>query len=92
MPTRNTAIISTAAAGQSTEISIDSGSSVQVYCQPPLSNGEAIGVERSDGTNWIPVNEGFVDRGRGSATLTGPGFFRVTKTATTEATAVYYDS
>lgn len=97
--TTTTAITSQTAAADSAQISIDMGSSVQVYCTPKLRRGESVGLERSTdgGTTWIPVNDPIFG-GRllsgdiNSNVIAGPGVFRLVKSQTDKATAVLYDA
>ena len=84
------------AANSSQAIQLVDGQSIQVFCAPLLKSGEYVNIEHTDGTNW------YVTRVAGNQVhgltaritrigVTGPGTFRVTKSQTEEAVAVYYD-
>tara|TARA_S200002703_G_scaffold1263_1_gene2214 strand:+ start:14796 stop:15089 length:294 start_codon:yes stop_codon:yes gene_type:complete len=94
-----TAIASQTAAANSGTISLAAGSSIQVYSNPALPVGEVVTLERTpdSGTTWLPVKDnefrGVVLSGKvHDNTVTGPGDFRLRKSVTATATAVYYDS
>ena len=92
------AIASATAAGNSSAITLASGESVSVWADTPLQNGEFVRLERSNdgGTTWFNVNDEeysgrVLDSKRNTATVNGPGVFRLHKMLTCTATAVYYD-
>lgn len=93
------AIASATAAGNSASITILAGDSIHVYASTDLNVGEQVTLEVTPdaGTTWIPVIDAEY---RGvvlsdtvqSQIVSGPGVFRLVKTATAVATAIYYDS
>ena len=93
-----TAIASATAEASSAGFSLGTGESINVYASTDLGVGEVVSLQVSPntGTTWIPVVD---ERYRGvvlsdtvqSQTVTGPGYFRLVKTPTVVATAVYYD-
>lgn len=94
-----TAIASTTAAANSASIILASGAIIHVYASSDLNVGETVTLQVTPdtGTTWIPV----VDKElRGtvlsdlaqSQMIHGPGEFRLVKSATASATAIYYDA
>lgn len=93
-----TAIAATAAGAESTLISIADGSSIQVHLSQPLAGGEYVAVEHTpdDGTTYSPLQDpkwkgNFLRHGVSRNVLAGPGDFKLVKSATSNAIAVYYD-
>lgn len=94
-----TAISSQTAAANSALISVAAGSSIQVFTSGGLGPSEVVSVEQSpdDGSTWYPVLDPkwggqFLRQGITRNMLTGPGDFRLAKSVTSVARAVYYDS
>jgi hypothetical protein len=92
------AIASTTAAANSSTITLVSNQTAHVYASVDLNVGETVTLQvtADAGATWLPV----VDRVyRGvvlsdtnqSQMITGPGDFRLVKSATAVATAVYVD-
>ena len=93
-----TAIAATTDAATSSLISLSAGQSIQVHASHLLGRHERVLVDQSadDGVNWQEV----VDKDAKDvlltfrvtrSSLTGPGSFRLRKTETDSAVAVYYD-
>jgi len=99
-----TAIAATTDAATSSLITLSAGQSIQVHASQLLEDGEKVTFDQSpdDGTTWQRVYDsdrngvllennitlsGTVSR----AIVTGPGDFRLNKTKTDNAVAVYYD-
>ena len=80
-------------------ITLAAGQSIQAFIGPTkLKYNEQVYVEQSpdNGTTWFMVSDpqyrgDFLDRQTTRNRLTGPGVFRLVKSKTTEAIAVYYD-
>ena len=80
------------------EFQLAAGESVQVFCNPPLGIREQVELNRSTGTGttWT-VNvrddegEALLSEGKNNATISGPGYFQISKPVTDTATAVYLD-
>jgi hypothetical protein len=91
-------ISSTAAAANGGTITLASGASAQVYAVPALGLRETVRLQQShNGSTWVDVNDEDFDgivlqESRNRAVLTGPGTFRVVKSATAVATVIYYDN
>ena len=96
--TLTTAITSQTAAANSSSIVVDAGASIQVFCNPRLQAQEKVTLQRStdEGTTWVDVaefgNNIVLNQGIQSNVIAGPGTFRLQKTVTETATAVYYDA
>lgn len=89
----------TAAANGSVSFSVAAGDTVSVFCDVPLSNFEKVTLQRSydSGTTWInvvdPAFGGVVlEAGTQTQNVNGPGLFRLVKSKTILATAVYIDA
>lgn len=93
----NTAITSQDTPATSGDIVVADGSSIQLWTAPALGNEESVTLFRTDGGSVEEEvrednNAVALSPKRPSLSLNGPGTFRVKKTATAAATAVYYDS
>jgi len=92
-----TAISSQTAAATSSDITIASGSSIQVWTSLRMGQDETVGLYRTDGGS---VEEEVVESNnparitvnKPSLAISGPGIFRLKKSVTGDAVAVYYDS
>ena len=94
-----TAVISSQTTADTYEFSLAAGATAQVFCDPPLAAREQVELNRSTGTGttWT-VNvrddegEALLSEGKNNATISGPGYFQISKPVTDTATAVYLDS
>jgi len=93
-----TAISSQTATANSSAIALGAGETIQVFTDLPLGDNEDVSLQRSydSGTTWVKVIDsqyrGLVLTSRiESQSVSGPGTFRLVKSATATATAVYYD-
>ena len=94
-----TAISSTTASAASGSIVLNSAENIHIYSSVDLNVGESVSLEVTPdaGVTWIPVID---QEFRGvllsdtvqSQMVSGPGTFRLVKTATAVATAIYYDA
>lgn len=92
-----TAVASTTSTG-SADVSVASGSAIQVWTSPRLRAGETVLIYRID--TGDTVEEAVVQKNKqlaitkenSSVLLNGPANFRIRKDVTAVATAVYYDS
>jgi hypothetical protein len=89
----------TAAATSATSFTLGSGDTVSVFSSVPLKNGEKVLLERSydAGATWVGVTDpGFggvvLNAGTQTQNVNGPGLFRLAKSYTVTATAVYIDA
>lgn len=99
-----TAITSQTTAANSSIITLVAGATIQVYADVDLVGEEVVTLERTydAGSNFVAVKtvrEGnFISSDKlltkkvTSAMVAGPGDFRLAKTATVTATAVFFDS
>lgn len=91
------AIAATQAQADSASITLASGAAIQVTTDPKLVGDEkVILLHAPDGTTFIPCNTqdgpNILDAGVHRNVVTGPGTFRLRKTATGTAKSVDYDS
>lgn len=95
--TTTTAIASDTAAG-SADVVVADGASIQVWTVPNLAVGESVAIYRYDSSDTVEAK--VIDKGEavgvtrecGNVVLNGPGNFRLKKSVTATATAVYYDA
>lgn len=93
------AIASQTAAATSADITVASGSAIQVWATSGLLPDEDVAVFRTNGSSpdvEVPVKDAggrvIIDGYRPSVMLAGPGIFRIKKPVTASAVAIYYDS
>lgn len=91
------AIAATTQQADSSSITIASGASIQVTADPKLNGDEkVILLHAPDGTNFEPCSTpqgcDVLTAAINRNTVTGPGTFRLRKSATKESTSVDYDS
>tara|TARA_R110002020_G_scaffold287099_1_gene502596 strand:- start:37845 stop:38135 length:291 start_codon:yes stop_codon:yes gene_type:complete len=92
------AIAATTSQAYSASVTVADGASLNVFVDENLQPGEMVTLERTynAGANWVevvdPLFRGVVlNETTLSQIVSGPGVFRLNKTATTASTAVYYD-
>lgn len=97
------AVSAQTAAATSSNIAVADGSSIKVWVSEPLGEGEAVTVLQTDNSSVevkvveydederrpIPVQ---ITPGVTALRLVGPGFFKLSKSVTSDSVAVYYDS
>ncbi len=94
------AISSQTTAANSSMISIASGVSIQVFASAEFKSpqeGVSVQCTPDSGSTWYTVKDiqwkgKFLSKGITRNSITGPGDFRLVKSQTGEAIAVYYDS
>lgn len=93
------AIASTTAAETSRTFYLASGAVIQIYALPELESGEIVIAQFTPnaGVDWINDTRSdqdgeIVTHLKTKGELRGPGAFRLYKTITATATAIYYDS
>lgn len=99
----NVAITSKTAAETSSAITVADGASIKVWVSEFLTGGESVSIIQTDGSSveiplvvydqeekapWVVQ----IVPGITSVRLVGPGTFKLEKTVTATATAVYYDT
>ncbi|WP_299083183.1 hypothetical protein [uncultured Paraglaciecola sp.] len=90
-----TTLGSSATTAQSGTVTLTDGQSIIVYTDEPLSPNETVTASRTydGGTNYRPLDSGILCDSKVSENrLTGPGDFKIDKSATNTATQMYYDS
>ena len=91
-----TSLIASGTAQATGTLTIAAGASVIVYSDIDLSAGESVVMERTynSGSNYRPAGAGktLIDNHNREARVIGPGEFRFTKSATSEAKQIWYDS
>lgn len=96
--TTTTAIASGTTAATSSDITVDAGSSIQVWTDIPLAEGESVSVYRTDdgGTEEVRVREAglyvMLTKYKSFVALNGPATFRLKRSVVATATAVFYDA
>ena len=93
-----TTAISSKTAADTADVSVGSGESIQVWTVPMLPADESVRILRIDSgdTVEVPVFDNgellALSKENPQLLLNGPAVFRLDKSVTATATAVYYDS
>lgn len=93
------AVSSKTAADTAYTFNLAAGATAQIFCVPNLGPREYVQLERSITTGAADYNnevrdadgESLLSEGKNNAIVTGPGYFRINKPVTDEATAIYID-
>ena len=98
-----TAVSSQTAAAVSSAITVADGSSIKVWVATPLAQGESVDIIQTDGSSvegslieydeeerrpWVAQ----LTPGITALIIRGPGTYKLSKSVTASAVAVYYDS